>query len=204
METIIKKKSKFQVDKETGWKLRADVIHALNDYFVSNSIPYKIDFLHKYNAPKPAGKESKKNTITNRITDFNPDSAMGFDCELENINTKKKIYILIRFTDDANCYIKDSSENSKQPQYFIDALIGKNAYFLYVQKDRGKALSSYSNLLPLAKYRNKWVMDTSPGNANRVVIPSVVPGSISCHVIDAVNLFGSDDNLLTQIKEILG
>ncbi len=201
-----KKKSKFQIDREKARQLRIPVIAHFTEIFRKHNLSYDVDFVHKLDKNTPTNKISKINTAINRTSSADSDNSLGYDIEIKNFKNQKSIYIMIRFPDDANCFIKNASDNLNQPQFFIDHLVSLNAHFLYVKKDsKGNPAKWYSNLIPLKNYahKSKWIYEQLDNNNNRIVIPSISPAARDFMQIEESTLFGGSFNLLTQIKQIL-
>lgn len=196
--------SKFQRDNRKARETRKMVDDMLNTFFQRNYLPYEVIPVHKEEKDQ-SGKASNKNTLTNRFTEVNPENTLGYDRILRNTITKVQLLLIIRWSTDPTCYLKSTSTPISNPQEYIDALISEKAHFLYVKVVNGRPINQFSNLLPVADYHHKWVIDeTSATNHNRITIPKINPSTIDYNDIDeSSGLPGMFTSLLNQIRKLL-
>lgn len=192
-------------DIDSAKIFRDQVMQILNDFFRSGGYPYYVEYVHKEPGKKHSSRKiSDINTDINRLTDLNPDDAIGLDFWLVNMHSAERVLLSVRSSKDGDCYVKNVSDKLKLPKVYIDSLIKKRAHFLIVKKDRfGNATDLFSNLIPIEAHKDKWILRDSKGNENRIVFFKIKSASLIYCKPDQKMLFSEDPNLIQQIQKIL-
>lgn len=196
-----KKKSKLQIDLDTGFSYRWVSAANINKNFSGG-----IELLpvHPYLDDLTNAQRRDRNTVYNRLVRDESGLGMGLDYELNCNTSKRKIRILVRWLDDPDLFIKDTASRNLAENY-------DNAFVLLLNKPVD-GITTHYQIISIAYYRKMgytWRNSDRKGNSNRLGFyspsgKSLVPNTFDPIPISGNNLsmFGGKPSIWAALKKL--